>query len=538
VLATLSIARTPERTVLAEPRVRALLTRAESEVGIALEPFGHYEATVRDSLFFDGRSWRVLLRVDPGPPVTLSASSVRVVGPGADDRAFQDALRRAPLEIGAPLSHGAYELQKTGLLSAAADRGYLDAAFDSAEVRVDRSARTASVVLLFRTGPRYALGSVTFLQDVLDPQLLQNLVPWQPGAPFDGSQLLALQSALTEGPYFSGVEVVPRRDLAENLVVPIHVGLTPARPQRYSVGAGYGSDTGPRVTLNAEWRRLNRRGHRAELDGWVAAVERRATARYSVPLRARRASLLTLSGGYVDSNPTTSDTETWLIGAGITGLWGGWRGEVNASLQRSDFVVGLDSGITTLLLLGTGISRIRADDRVDPTHGSLMRMRVRGAHDAVIGDVRLFDTGAEARIVRTVAPRVRFRARGEIAALFTSDFSRLPGSIRYFAGGDRSVRGFGYQEIGPRDAAGNVIGGRRLLVGSVELELRVLDTWGIAAFADGGNAFSSFSDPLETGVGGGIRWRSPFGMVRLDGAFAVSVSDAPFRAHLNLGPEL
>jgi len=538
VLATLSLTRIPASALVTETRIRTLLARVGSETSASLEPFGHYEVTVRDSVRYDGRRWQVALIVDAGPAVILTASDVRVTGPGAEDPAFQEAMRRAPLSVGSPLSQGAYELQKTGLLNTAAERGYLDAAFDSAVIRVDRNARTASVVLLFRTGPRYSLGSVTFLQDVLDPLLLQDLVPWQPGAPFEGSQLLSLQSALTDGPYFSGVEIVPRLDLSENLVVPIEVVLTPSRPQRYSAGAGYGSDTGPRVTLNAEWRRLNRRGHRAEFDAWLASVERRTTARYSIPLRARWASLLTLSGGYVDSNPTTSATKTWLLGAGVTGLWGGWRGEATLVLQRASFEVGLDAGVTNLLLLGTGVSRVRADDRVDPSRGSLLRLRVRGAHDAVLGDVRLLDSGGEARIVRTIAPRVRFLARGEIGALFTSDFSRLPGSIRYFAGGDRSVRGFGYQEIGPKDAAGNVVGGTRLLVGSMELELRVLDAWGIAAFADGGNAFSSFSGPLESGVGGGLRWRSPIGMVRLDGAFAVSVGGAPFRLHLNLGPEL
>ena len=240
----------------------------------------------------------------------------------------------------------------------------------------------------------------------------------------------------------------------------------------------------------------------------------------------------------MDSNPTTSDTETWFVGTSVASVLAGWRSEVSLTLQRSQFEVGTVSGITTLLLLGTGVSRVRADDRIDPAHGSLVRARVRGGLEEILGDVTLLDLGAEARLIRSVAPRLRARARVETAALFTSRFSRLPGSIRYFAGGDRSVRGFAYQSIGPVDNVGNVIGGSRLLVASFEVEFRVLRSWGIAAFVDGGNAFTSFSDPLETGVGAGLRWRSPIGMVRLDGAFAVSQPAAPFRFHLSLGPEL
>ncbi len=538
VLATAGVARVPDRTRLTEERVRALLARAPREVRAALEPFGYYEATVRDSLAYDGRRWHVTLDVVPGRPVLLSSADVRITGPGAEDEVFGEVLRRQPLEVGARLSHSAYEATKGQLATTAAENGYLDAAFDSSVVRVDREEHTARIVLHFDTGPRYVLGPVLFRQDALDPELLQRLVPWRPGDPFEAGRLLALQTALTEGPYFTAVEIVPRRDLAEGSVVPIEVSLSPSRPQRYAVGAGYGSDTGPRATFHAELRRLNRQGHRAETDAWVAAVEYRVSTRYFVPLRSRAASMLSFSAAYVDAHPTTSDTETWLVGSNVAGLWRGWRNEIGLTLERSDYEVGVQRGITTLLLLGAGVSRVRADDRLDPTWGSMVRLGLRGSHDAVVGDVRLLDLGAEARVVRSPTAGTRLRARFEVGALFTSSFSRLPGSIRYFAGGDRSVRGFGYRALGPLDESGAVKGGSRLLVGSVEAEVRVLDGWGLAAFLDHGNAVDSFSDPLETGLGLGIRWRSPVGMIRLDGAFAVSASGRPFRLHLNVGPEL
>lgn len=538
VLASVSVGRTPRGSRLTEARVRALLERAPREVRTALEPFGYYQATVRDSLRYDRGRWLVLLSVSSGPPVLLAAADVRITGPGAEDAELLETMRRAPLATGSPLSHADYESLKTRLATTAAERGYLDAAFDSAVVRVDRDARTARVVLRLRTGPRYTLGPVTFVQDVLDPAILQSLVPWQPGAPFDGAQLLALRGALTEGSYFSGVEIIPRRDRAEGLVVPIEVVLTPSRPQRYSVGAGYGSDTGPRGTLSVELRRLNEAGHRAELDTWVSPVERRVSGRYLVPLRTRRAGLLSFSAGFVDENPSTSDTETWIVGTNVAGLWGAWRSEIGLTFQRAHFEVGTQSGVTKLTLLGTGISRVRADDRLDPTRGSLLRLHMRAGHDALFGDVRLLDGGAEARLIVSPTPQLRLRTRAEIAALATSSFARLPGSIRYFAGGDRSIRGYGYRALGPKDDQGNPIGGSRLLVGSVEAEWRLLESWGVAVFADGGNALTSFSDPLEAGMGAGLRWRSPIGMVRLDGAFAVTEPGAPFRLHLHLGPEL
>jgi len=538
VMATLSLTRSGDRVRLAEGRVRALLDRAPREVRAALEPFGYYEPTVRDSLRYDGRRWRVTLDVNAGPPVILVAADVRVTGPGSDDPALAEVLRATPLSSGAPLSHVAYEAVKTALATAAADRGYLDASFDSAAIRVDRTARTARATVFFATGPRYAMGPVTFRQSVLDEGLLRSLVPWAPGDPFDGSRLLALQATLLDGPYYSAVEIVPRRDLAAGGVVPIDVVLTPANPERYSLGAGYGSDTGPRGTANVEFRRLNQAGHRAEIDAWVAQVERRFSARYYLPFRSRHASLLSFSGGFVDENPKTSDTETWLVGTNLAGLWGSWRSEIGITLQRAAFEVGAQSGVTTLALLGLGLSRVRADDRLDPRRGILTRLRARGASDALIGEVTLLDVGAEARGVVSPTPELRLRARAEAAALFTPDFDELPGSMRYFAGGDRSVRGYGYRELGPRDAAGEPLGGSRLLVGSLEVEWRFVERWGVAAFLDAGNALSSFSSALEAGTGAGVRWRSPVGMIRLDGAWAVTEPGTPFRLHLNVGPEL
>jgi translocation and assembly module TamA len=538
VMATLSVARQPSRSRMSEERVRNLMMRVPDEVRAAMEPFGYYEATSRDSLGFGGGRWRVTVDVEPGLPVVLTGAVVRVEGPGAQDTALVRLRDGAAMVVGQPLAHEAYESAKGSLIGTALDRGYLDAAFDSSAIFVDRVSREARVVLVLQTGPRYALGPVTFVQEALDPGLLQDLVPWEPGDTFSRAELLELQTSLTAEPYFSSAEIVPARDRAEGLVVPIDVVLTPAPRQLYSVGGGYGTDTGVRATFSAEFRRLNRAGHRATVDAWLAQVERRATGSYLIPLGDRLGTLLSLNGGWVDANPVTSATETWLVGATVDGIRGDWRTQVSATLERADFTVGTQSGISTLLLLGSGVSHILADDRIEPEKGSLLRVRARGGHDALLSDVRIFDMGVELRWIRGFGGRFRVLWRGEAGALFTSDFASLPGSLRYFAGGDRSVRGYAYEALGPVDENGDVIGGTKLLVTSIELDAAVRTSWRVAVFADAGNALDSWDDPLEAGAGAGIRWRSPVGMVRLDGAFAVSRRGWPFRIHLNLGPEL
>ncbi len=102
------------------------------------------------------------------------------------------------------------------------------------------------------------------------------------------------------------------------------------------------------------------------------------------------------------------------------------------------------------------------------------------------------------------------------------------------------MRGFGYRSLGPADANGSVIGGELLTVLSLEVDRQLLQGWGVAAFYDVGDAVNGLSLSLEQGIGLGLRWRSPVGYVRVDGAFAVSRSGPPFpfRLHFNVGPEL
>ncbi|MDH3640424.1 MAG: BamA/TamA family outer membrane protein, partial [Gammaproteobacteria bacterium] len=109
---------------------------------------------------------------------------------------------------------------------------------------------------------------------------------------------------------------------------------------------------------------------------------------------------------------------------------------------------------------------------------------------------------------------------------------------RFFTGGDRSVRGYGFNALGVTDENGEVIGGRHLLVGSVEYDHAINDQFSVAAFLDTGNAINSLNDDLEQGAGLGVRWKSPVGPVRLDIASAISRPGNPIRVHISVGPDL
>jgi len=141
--------------------------------------------------------------------------------------------------------------------------------------------------------------------------------------------------------------------------------------------------------------------------------------------------------------------------------------------------------------------------------------------------------------IHSLTPRTRVLLRGRAGYLAENEFERLPPSVRFFAGGDNSVRGYDFESLGPTDINGAVVGGNRLLETSIEIEREVLPRWSVALFVDHGNAFDSTNLDGRTGAGIGTRWRSPLGPVRLDLAWPVDDDiEHGARLHVSLGPDL
>jgi translocation and assembly module TamA len=534
----LSLEKEDEDDLTAE-RVRRLHERAPEEIGEALQPFGYYKPVVRGELRQEGERWIARYEVDEGPAIRIASVDLRVTGAGADDPEFRQITGDFPVKQGAALFHPDYEKGKDALVELSAENGYLDAEFEVSEVRVDLERYRADVVVHYETGPRYRFGDVRFNQDVVNPDLLTGYVSFKRGEPLDVDKVLQLQDALSDSPYWARVEVLTLQEEAQNLEVPIAVNLVPAKPQLFTAGVGYGTDSGARGTLGLELRRINRRGHRGQIQIVGAETEQSFQASYLIPGPYPRTDVLSFNTAYALENTDTAESESYLIGAQRTQTrWGDWREAFSLNYQRDDFEVGLDEGVSTLLVPGVSYERVKADDRIYTTNGYRLRLGVQGAEESLLSDSSFVQGTLSGKYIRTLGDRHRLITRAEAGYMETDQFRQLPPRFRFFAGGDQSVRGFGYQDLGEKDEAGNVIGGQALLVGSLEYEIRVLEDWSAAAFYDTGNAFRAFGDPLEYGAGLGVRWRSPIGPIRADVAWALSEDGTPFRFHLNIGPDL
>ena len=332
--------------------------------------------------------------------------------------------------------------------------------------------------------------------------------------------------------------MVDQREAAEGHVIPIEVRLTPRKRHRYTAGIGYGTDTGVRGRLGWEVRRLNRRGHTLSSELRASEIRQGAHVEYGIPVRNPRTDRLRFTGAVEQEDSATVESDSRSLATHLTRARGRLREDLSLTFLDEDFRLGEQKGSTRLLMPGVAWSYIQADDPLVTRHGWRAQLELRGATRELISETRFLQLIAGAKYIFPLGSRGRVLTRGRLGTTWMSEFDELPASVRFFAGGDRSVRGFDYQKLGPSDASGEVIGGKHLLTGSLEYEHRIRGKWRAAVFVDTGNAFDDFGDELETGAGIGVRWESPVGLLRVDIASAVSREDNPLRLHITLGPDL
>lgn len=537
VLALLGIERARDQPDIPALRVRRLHAEAPGQIRAALQPFGYYRAEVDASLTETAEGWQASYRVTLGPPVTIGALDVSVEGPAAEDAEFRRLRGRLPLAQGERLVHARYEEAKAALQRLAAERGYLDARFSRHEVRVDVARNSADIALRFESGPRYRFGTVAFEQEGFDEEYLGRFVRFKPGDPYSSSALLALQRDLSNTGNFQWVEVRPLRERASAETVPITVSLAPRLPRQWRFGLGYGTDTGPRARVS-HTRRVGDAGHVAGADLLLSSKMQRAIATYAIPLKDPTTETLNFSGRYSKEETESRVSRIEGLTASVSARQAEWVRVLSLNFEHERYTVGDSDGASRMLYPAASWTRVRADDRFRPVRGERLYFELRGAAESLASDTDFVQARAGMKWVRSFWDANRILVRADLGATRAATFERLPASHRFYAGGDNSVRGFGYEELGPKEASGRVVGGRYLAVGSAEIERTVAVNWSVAMFYDAGNAFDAPNEPMARGAGVGLRWKSPVGPVRVDLAWAVSTPSNDFRLHLVIGPDL
>ena len=477
--------------------------------------------------------------MDPGSPVRYASVEVTLEGVGADDPMLRGVLPEVGVEEGAVLRHPRWEEAKQTLLNHAAGRGYLDVAIGRSRVEVDTVAGTARATLRVNTGPRYRFGPVEFPETPFTSAFMDRYVTFRPGDPFDLDALLAMQRALSSSAYFRLVQTEPLRDEADSLRVPIRVSLEMQQRNSYTIGIGYGTDTGVRGTAAGSRHWLNPYGHRLEAELRASLRSQRFQGRYVIPLTTGPSNRVAVSTALLRDIFEGLESRQIYGRVELDHIRAGWREVASVRLAEEWYRDGTDERTSTLLIPELAWSRVWGDEVVYPRRGFRLQLGLAGASESVLSDVTFLQATTQLGAARGLWPSARLLLRAVGGTTEVDDLLDLPVSLRLFAGGDQSVRGFDYRSIGPVGSDGSVIGGRHRLVGSVELEQMVYAGLGFAVFTDAGNVFATREgialDDMEQGAGAGLRWRSPIGLVRVDVAWPVSRPDPQPKLHFVVG---
>ena len=425
---------------------------------------------------------------------------------------------------------------KRGLRVLAAERGYLEADFVEARLDVWLESDAADMTIVFDSGPRYAFGQTEFEQDVVKPELVQRFMNYETGEPFDRTRLALLQQRFLKSGYFDRITILPQFEQTEGLQIPSRITMTESERIGYFAAS---TDRGPRVRGGYNNRRVNGDGHKITVDGTLSTEHAEFGAIYRIPLADPLREWQTYSVRAIDDKTDTAEETSYqLIARRTRALRSGWLVTYGVEFRYSDFQVADVIDQSRLLIPAIGVSQRVEDDETNTRNGYALDFRLSGTSEAIGSSTGFAQLTGSWRWVHALSDRSLVRARTQFGTTWKREFDELPPDIRFFAGGDASVRGYDFETLGPENDNGEVIGGSHLAVASLELERQLYGNWGVAAFVDTGNAFDGTDIDPKTGVGLGVVWRSPVGPLRVYLAHPLDDPDTTVRLHVTFGSGL
>ncbi|WP_173636295.1 autotransporter assembly complex protein TamA [Paramixta manurensis] len=529
--------------VSADGRFRARVSEAIKE---GLKALGYYDPTIdfesRPAPPQGGRPV-LIAHVKPGEPVRIAGSTIIVRGEARNDHDYQNWIKQGKPKNGTILNHGKYDSFKNGFTNLALRNGYFDGEFKKSQLGVSPARREAFWDIDYDSGQRYRFGHVSFAGSQIREAYLQNLVPFKEGDYYSSRDLAELNRRLSATGWFNSVVVAPDfKKASTQKVLPLTGVVSPRTENTIETGVGYSTDVGPRV--KATWKKpwINSRGHSFTTSANLSAPEQQLDFSYKVPLlKSPLEQYYLFQGGLkrTDLNDTKADSTT----LAVSRYWdnsSGWQKAINLRWSLDHFTQGSVTNTTMLLYPGVSINRTRSRGGLMPTWGDSQRYSADISDTTWGSDVDFLVLQAQNVWIRTVAEKHRFVARGNLGWIETNDFERVPPDLRFFAGGDRSIRGYKYKDISPRDSDGKLTGASKLATGSLEYQYNVTGKWWGAVFVDSGEAVNDIKQSdIKTGAGFGVRWQSPVGPIKFDIARPVGDDEKHgLQFYIGLGPEL
>ncbi|EJT3519046.1 outer membrane protein assembly factor [Vibrio parahaemolyticus] len=525
----------PEKDYSTSLRFQARLDQSITE---ALNALGYYHAKISYSIS-EGND-ELIVNIHKGLPVKIKVMDVVISGEAKEDEEFANLIAKSPLKVGRILNQGEYDSLKSGIRNLALQRGYFNGDFKLNKLEVIPELNEANVRLHYDSGIRYHFGPVDITGSQIWENRVESMRPFEIGEPYLVSDVGEYNQNLSNTDWFSSVFVEPDLSkLEDGRELPIKVSLAPAAKNQIETGIGYSTDTGVRGTL--KWKKpwVSARGHSFNTALSLSKPEQTITAGYKIPLDDVLREYYQLQFGlkHLDNR----DTESLESNLAVERHWltdGGWHKTVYVRHLYENFSQGLQDDGVQFVLPGATFSRTRVRGGSMPMWGDKQSVTVEYGDPALLSETRVLRLLGRSSWIRGIGENHRGLFRLEGGANITEEFEKLSPSLRFFAGGDNNIRGYGYESISPVDESGALTGAKYILSSTLEYQYRVYGNWWAATFYDIGDAFNDTPE-WKSGAGVGIRWASPVGPVSFD--FAWGLDEKPnneFRIHFSLGPEL
>jgi translocation and assembly module TamA len=521
----------------------------------AIRAYSYYQASVEFSNFnkksFDNDGVQIIVKL--GPKLKVSEVTLEFDESTAMESHFPSELKDVIKSLreleGKPLEQSKYDGLKTRMQTFALIFGYFDFLLDKSEVRVTLAENQANIYVKFNFGARYRFGPLEYVAENRGAELVESVKPFEENTYFDQQKISEFTQLIRQTAYYNSVIVranVNAMTSAERAlnIVPIEVLLTAKPRDTYQFGIGASTDSGPRITAN--WVRpwVNLRGHSLSSEIYISGPKKNVSMGYTIPMANPLNDFFKIQTGYQEINEEQRDSQTYTLAAQRqlgAKTKDDWDKILFLRYEYENFIQGIDEEQSTQLLLpGVTLNRVRKDGELFVNWGDRQQITVEAASESVVSDVNIVRITARTKWIRTFGKH-RYILRGDAGGIVTNDFEQVPSSLRFFVGGDQTVRGFGLNTVSESridESTGEVelIGAQFLAVASTEYAYQVSNDWRVAVFIDAGSASNDFGKSPIYGTGLGAHWLSPIGTIRLYLARGISDTEKNWRIHFSIGP--
>lgn len=515
--------------------------RVAREIKQALRGHGYYQVRVVFEDATDGADYVLKARIIAGRSVFIDVADLQINGEAIRDADFLTLQKAKAPRQGDRMHHGIYEDYKKALLSLSHRKGYFDAKFSRAELVITPGDRRGKMHLHFQSGPRYRFGEISFKGSQIREERLYPLLPFKSGDFYSVDQLAKFNQNLANTSWFGSVDLDVEPELRKDGVVPVSVLLTPAIRNILETGVGFSTDVGPRLKIKWEKPWLNDRGHSLQTDLLLSGTEQTFDSRYKIPLRNVSNDYYQFVIGFENLNDSTIDARSKKLDLVAERNWllnSGWTRNASLHWLYEDFIQATQDDKANLIMPGLSLSKGTDSGGSMPMLADFYLLGIEVADQSWGSDTDFIRLRARAGWIGNWSVDERWLVKLDGGTILQEEVLNIPPSLRFYAGGDSSLRGYRYRTVAPVNDTQQIIGGTRLATLALEYQHRVKGDWWLALFTDYGSAWNDRPDWKQS-VGIGARWASPVGPIRLDLAYGMDHEpNGRFRLHFTLGPEL